>query len=88
MWIQLDQKAYLLCVCDSRGCQQYKGGVADVLRMRRWNNGQKVNIAEIDAGGGPETVIPLVVALWLQNWFAHLPYLVSVAMVTAALLFS
>lgn len=39
-------------------------GVAACLRMRRLNNGQKVDFAEIDAGGGPETGIPLVVALF------------------------
>ena len=38
-------------------------GVADGLRMRKMNNCQKVNFAEIDAGGGPETGILLVVAL-------------------------
>ena len=41
-------------------------GVADGLRMRKLNNGQKVNFTEIDAGGGPETGILLVVALSVQ----------------------
>ena len=39
-------------------------GVADGLRMRKMNNCQKVNFVEIDAGGGPETGILLVVALY------------------------
>ena len=38
-------------------------GVADVLRMHRRNNGQKVYLPEIDAGGRPETGILLGVAL-------------------------
>ena len=42
-------------------------GVAYGLRMRKMNNCQKVNFAEIDAGGGPETGILLVVALYMYN---------------------
>ena len=64
-WIQLHQKgykAYLLDSCSRLSAVQR--GVATCLRMRRLNNGQKVDFAEIDAGGGPETGIPLVVALF------------------------
>ena len=39
-----------------------KGGVTDILRMCKRNNGQKVDFAEIGAGGGPETGILLGVA--------------------------
>ena len=40
--------------------------MTDILHMRKRNNGQKVDFAEIDAGGGPETGILLGVALWIS----------------------
>ena len=58
-------------------------GVANVLRTRRRNNGQKVYLPEIDAGGRPENGILLGVALscatvWIEillvfSWTQEFP---------------
>ena len=57
--IKITKEAYRL---DSRGCLEYKRGGATICACAVKNNGQKVDFAEIDAGGGPETGIQLGVA--------------------------
>ena len=49
---------------DLRGYLEYKRGEATICACAVKNNGQKVDFAEIDVGGGPETGIQLGVALF------------------------
>ena len=60
--IQLDQQGLMRIQSLPLRLAAVQRGVADVLRMHRRNNGQKVYLPEIDAGGRPETGILLGVA--------------------------
>ena len=67
---KITNEAYCL---DSRDCLEYKRAGATICACAVKNNGQKVDFAEIDAGGGPETRIQLGVALRIpmtQHFFS------------------